>query len=56
VFRLFFEATVTAMGDRDYAITPGDEIEDFHGSFVQLLEAAFLLQAKKYPQGQGLGK
>lgn len=47
------EVDCSGMGDRIYAVTPGDEIEDFSASFMQLLEAAYLLQAKKYPRKQG---
>lgn len=54
VFRLFFEAVVGAFGDSDFSITPPEEVMRFHQDSLRLLEAAFLIQAKKYPQEQGM--
>ncbi|PWG81975.1 hypothetical protein [Pararcticibacter amylolyticus] len=48
VFEMFFETTLAAMGDKSFPVSSAEELKEFHAAFLRLLEAAFLIQAKKY--------
>jgi len=48
VFLLFFESTLATMDSVSSPASSPREINEFHADFLLLLEAAFLIQAKKY--------